>query len=227
MATLLRYRSGLLTLRIAIVGVALIGLPGAGHAAATFLDAVLAEVNGRTLTASDAGIARAFSLFGMRPSNEPILREDVDRMIDGLLVDQEAAQLVIGEDEEALEVAWRAAAARTGGMPALLQWLEDAALDPTWARGMVRREVRYRRFLDLRFRPFVFVGEEELAAALGPGSHGAEARERTHEALREAAVLREMAAWLVEARRRATIRYADGRPGGAPLPFHMPPTVER
>jgi len=207
--------------------VALIGLPGAGHAAATFLDAVLAEVNGRTLTASDAGIARAFSLFGMRPSNEPILREDVDRMIDGLLVDQEAAQLVIGEDEEALEVAWRAAAARIGGMEALVRWLDEVALDSTWARGMVRREVRCRRFLDLRFRPFVFVSEEELAAALGPGSHAAEARERTRETLREAAVARELTAWLLDARRRATIRYADGRPGGAPLPFHMPPTVER
>jgi hypothetical protein len=73
----------------------------------------------------------------------------------------------------------------------------------------------------------VFVSEEELAAALGPGSHGADARERAREALREAAVVRELTAWLVEARRRATIRYADGRPGGAPILFRMPPIVGR
>jgi len=227
MAILSRNRPGVLNLLAGIVCAALIGLPWAGHAADTFLDAVLAEVNGRTLTASDVAVARALSLLGMRPSSEPILKADVDRMVDGLLVDQEAAQLAIGESEEELEAAWRVAAARTGGMPALLQWLDETALDPTWARGMIRRDVRYRRFLDLRFRPFVFVSEEELAAALGPGSHAAEARERTRETLREAAVARELTAWLLDARRRATIRYADGRPGGAPLPFHMPPTVER
>ena len=227
MAILSRNRPGVLSLLAGIVCAALIGLPWAGHAADTFLDAVLAEVNGRTLTASDVAVARALSLLGMRPSSEPILKADVDRMVDGLLVDQEAAQLAIGESEEELEAAWRVAAARTGGMPALLQWLDETALDPTWARGMIRRDVRYRRFLDLRFRPFVFVSEEELAAALGPGSHAAEARERTRETLREAAVARELAAWLVEARRRATIRYADGRPGGVPLPFPMPPTAGR
>jgi hypothetical protein len=216
-----------LNLLAGIVCAALIGLPWAGHAADTFLDAVLAEVNGRTLTASDVAVARALSLLGMRPSSEPILKADVDRMVDGLLVDQEAAQLAIGESEEELEAAWRAAAARTGGMPALLQWLDETALDPTWARGMIRRDVRYRRFLDLRFRTFVFVTDAEIAAALGPGSHGADARERAREALREAAVARELAAWLVEARRRATLRYADGRPGGTPLPFRMPPTVGR
>jgi len=45
--------------------------------------------------------------------------------------------------------------------------------------------------------------------------------------LREAGVARELASWLAAARRRATIRYADGSPGGLPLPFPMPPTVER
>jgi hypothetical protein len=71
------------------------------------------------------------------------------------------------------------------------------------------------------------VSEDDLAAALGPGAHAAEVRDRARDALREAAVLRELAAWVAEARRRATIRYAGGRPGGVPVPFPMPPQPGR
>ena len=74
--------------------------------AATFLDAVVAGVAGSASVASDVAAARGLSLFGARPSDAPIRKGDAERLVDGRLIDQEAAQLAIGgnphEAEEAV-----------------------------------------------------------------------------------------------------------------------------
>jgi hypothetical protein len=191
-------------------------------AAPAFLDAVLADVNGAVTTASDVAIARAASLFGLTPSDAPIHPDDVRRVVDTRLIADEARRLQITPDVADVDEAWRAAEHRLGGVGALHRWVDKAGLDEAWVRALVEADVRRRRFIEVRFRAFVFVTEGELTKTLGTASPTPEARETALNALREAAVARELAAWLPEARARATIRHADIGPAGIPLPFAMP-----
>jgi hypothetical protein len=191
--------------------------------AATFLDAVLADVAGSMIVASDVAVARGLSLFGARPSDAPIRKGDAERLVDGRLIDQEAAQLAIGGNPHEAEEAWQAAAERVGGMAALHAWMDRSLLDEAQVRRLVEADLRWRRFVDLRFRAFVFISEAEVTAALRPETHSPEVREGTRERLRAEATDRDLAEWLVEARKRVTVRYAALGEGGILLPFPMPP----
>ena len=192
-------------------------------AAATFLDAVLADVAGSMIVASDVAVARGLSLFGARPSDAPIRKGDAERLVDGRLIDQEAAQLAIGGNPHEAEEAWQAAAERVGGMAALHAWMDRSLLDEARVRRLVEADLRWRQFVDLRFRAFVFISEAEVTAALRPETHSPEVREGTRERLRAEATDRDLAEWLVEARKRVTVRYAALGEGGILLPFPMPP----
>ena len=226
MAALLRHRSGVLTRNLGRLLAALVLVAAAiAVASAAFLDAVLVDVNGAITTASDVAIARALSLFGLKPSDASIRIDDVHRVVDARLVAEEAMRLQITPAPEDVDEAWRAAADRLGGMNALRQWLDQAGLDEAWVRTLVEADVRRRRFTEVRFHAFVFVSEDELTETIGPGSHSLDAREKALSALREAGIARELAAWLTEARARATIRYANIGPAGVPLPFSMPAGV--
>ena len=191
--------------------------------AATFLDAVLAGVAGSAIVASDVAVARGLSLFGARPSDAPIRKGDAERLVDGRLIDQEAAQLAIGGNQQETEEAWQAAAERVGGMTALRAWMDQWLLDETRVRRLVEADLRWRQFVDLRFRAFVFISETEVTAALGPETDSQEVREETRERLRAEATDRDLAEWLAEARKRVSVRYSALGEGGIPLPFPMPP----
>ncbi len=226
MAILFRNRPRVLTRAFSGLFLALmVSSAGAGYAATAFLDAVLADVNGMTITASDATIARALDLFGLRQSEKPIQAADARRLADAWLMDAEASRLQIALTPEDVEEAWHAIADRLGGMGALRSWLDQAGLDEVWVRKLVEADLRQRRFIDVRFRAFVFVTEEDVTRAIGPGPHAPETRERAVTALREAAASRELATWLADARPRAVIRYADIGAEGVPLPFAMPARV--
>jgi hypothetical protein len=192
------------------------------QAAEVLLDAALAEVNGTFIAASDVALARALSLFGERPTSLPILRPEVEGMVTAALIEQEARQLRTGGTPEDVEQAWQEAAARVGGPAALEQWMLELGLDPSTVRQMVQADLRWRRYIDLRFRAFVFVTDEDMAKALGPGEHSPEARQAAAERLRREATDRDIAEWVTEARQRGTIRLADIPAGGMPLPFGPP-----
>ena len=100
--------------------------------------------------------------------------------------------------------------------------MDRAGLTEAWVRKLVEEDRRWRRFIELRFQSFVFVIEDEVTQALGPGEHSTEVRERTREKLQADATDRDMQAWLVEVRKRATVRYAELGEGGVPVPFPMP-----
>jgi hypothetical protein len=224
MAALLRDRSSVLTWCLAgLLVAAACGTAGPGYAAGRLLDMVLADVNGAIVTASDVAIARALGLFGMEPSPASIRAADVQRLVDARLIEGEAAHLQITSSPAEIDAAWQAAADRLGGTDVLRRWLDQAGLDEGWVRKLVEADVRRQRFIDLRFRAFVFVTEEELTQALGSGPHTPEQRERARDAVREAATTRELTAWLTGARAGTTIRYADLGAGGVPLPFAMAP----
>jgi hypothetical protein len=199
-----------------------VGSAGAGDTATAFLDAVLADVNGMTITASDATIARALGLFGMLQSEKPIQAADVKQLVDAWLVEAEAARLQIEPSPAEVEEAWKAAAARVGGIDALREWLDQAGLDKEWVRKLVEGDLRWRRFIEVRFRAFVFVSDEDVTNAIGPGPHAPEVREKAVGALREEITARELTAWLAEARGRATVRITGAEGTGLPLPFALP-----
>ena len=219
MANLFRNRARLLIAATALVFT--LSIPGA-RGAERFLDAALADVNGRFIAASDVAIARALSLFGEQPSTGPILRSEVERLENAWLIDEEARQLRMGGTSQEVETAWQEAATRAGGLPALEQWMRELALDPTAVRTLVRSDLRWRRYIDIRFRALVFVTDEDIDKALGPGTHSPEARQAAADRLRQDGADRDLAQWLGEARQRSTIRSAEIPASGVPLPFGPP-----
>lgn len=205
-----------------LAALAIVGLAAPGAAATTLLDAVLADVNGAIIAASDATIARALGLFGFQPSEQPIQAGDVSRLVDAWLIDAEAARLQIAPSAAELEDAWRSVAGRVGGTDALRRWVDRAGLAEAWVRKLVEADLRGQRFIGIRFRAFVFVPEEDVLKELGPGPHSPDTRAQAIDALREEGVKRELAAWLVDARSRAVIRTTDEERRGLPLLFPLP-----
>ena len=201
----------------------LLCVASAGQAADTFLDAVLASVDGGIVAASDVAIARTLSLFGAQPSDAPIRQKDAEQLVDSRVIDREAIQLAIGGNAQEEEEAWRAAAERIGGMPSLRAWMDMNGLAEAWIKKMVEADLRWRRFIDLRFRSFVFISDADLAEALGSGTPSAEDREKTRERLRAETITRDVSEWLTEARKRVSIRYAEFGERGVPPPFPLPP----
>jgi hypothetical protein len=224
MAILPRNRPRILRAFFGLTLALVLGVASPGQTADTFLDAVLAGVNGTIVAASDVAIARALSLFGAEPSGAPIRKADAEKLVDSRLIEQEAVQLAIGGTPQDLEEAWQAAAERAGGLPRLQAWMDQIGVAEAWVKTMVEADLRWRRFIDLRFRSFVFISDAEVTQVLGPGSQSAEVREKTREKLRAEAVSRDVAEWLAEARKRASIQYAEPGESGVPLPFPMPPT---
>jgi len=183
---------------------------------------VLGEAAGQTVAASDVALARALGVFGLSPSAAPIGAEDVERVIGARLEVAEAERLGIAPSEAERERAWADTAGRLGGPEALAAWLQDAAVEPAWARRLVEQDLARRHFIDLRFRSFVFVTQAEVTAALGPGEHAPAERERRREALREAETERRRAAWLEETRARVPVRVQLGPGETVPPPLPMP-----
>jgi len=204
------------------MALAIVAFAAAGYAATTLLDAVLAEVNGAIITASDATIARALGLFGFRPSERPIQAADVRHLVDAWLLDAEAARLQIAPSAAEVEDAWQTVAERVGGMDTLRRWLDRGGLDEAWVKKLVEADLRCQRFVDVRFRAFVFVPEEDVTRALGRGPHTLDARARAVGVLREEAVNREQAAWLADARAGAAIRTTGAEGAGLPLLVPLP-----
>lgn len=199
----------------------LVGVANDGRSA-TFVDAVLAEVDNTVVTASDIALARGLSLFGFKPDEAPIGSEGVERFVNALLVEQEAVRLRILPTEEEANAAWNTVATRFGGGGAFLVWLDGNGVSQSWARRMVEADLAWRRFIALRFRTFAFVPETDVDAALGPGPDTPGEREKVRESLLAAATDQSLAAWIQEARGRARIRRVGFRPDGFPAPFTMP-----
>ena len=200
----------------------LVALFHAALASAVPIDTVLAQVDSRTISASDIALARALGVFGFSPSRSAITRADVDRYVDVLLILAEAARIGVEAPPAAVDAAWTAVAARSGGEAALTRWLEDQAIGRDWARHMVEEEVVRSRFLDARFAAFVFPNDEAVTRALGPGQHDDDARERVRDRLVREEAVAAQAKWLDDARTRASIKILLPDSGSVATPFALP-----
>jgi hypothetical protein len=192
----------------------------AAAGAAPALDMLLAQVEVRTVAASDIALARALSVLGFAPSTGPIERRDVERFVDVLIMIDEAGRIGLAVDQADVERAWAATAARVGSDATLDRWLGTYGIDRAWARRLVEDDILRLRFFEARFAAFVFVGDEEVSRVLGPGPHDEATRERTRERLARETAEKAQAEWLLAARRRANIRILvpDGRPVALPFP---------
>ena len=209
--------------RTGLVAVALLlALLHVSLALAEPLDSLLGQVDSRTISASDVALARALGVFGFAPSSAPIVRADIDRYVDVLLILSEAAKIGVEAEPAAIDAAWNGIAVRVGGEAALTQWLEDTAIDREWARRLVEEDVVRSKFLDARFVAFIFPDEEAVNRELGPGSHDESARERVRERLVRQAAAEAQAKWLADARRRASIKVLLPDGGSVAPPFTGP-----
>ena len=186
------------------------------------LDVLLAQVDVRTVAASDIALARALGVLGFAPSAGPIGRADIGRFIDVLLILEEAGRIGVSGDQADTDRAWAAMAARVGSEATLERWLEEHAVDRAWARRLVEADVLRARFLNERFVAFVFTSDEDVARVLGPGPHEETVREQARERLTQEAAEKAQTEWLAGARRRAAIRILLPEGSSIPLPF-LPP----
>ena len=207
-------------LALVVLGLALMGVAWVG-AAPRFVDAVLAEVEGRVVTASDVALARALGVFGFAraPRGTPIDAADVDRLVSVQLALLEARRLGIAPAANDVETAWRRIADRAGGAAALDAWLERSAVESDWARRVVADDLVWRQFVDARFRALAFVAPADLAAALGPGPHDPAEEARVVVRLRERQTQERLAAWLRERQATARVRRLFGEGERVPAPF--------
>ena len=205
----------------ALLVIAALSLVGPRPAASTLVDAVLGEVDGHVVTASDIALARALGLFGFQPSTAPITASDLERLVAARIVVREARQIGVGGSPAEIDEAWRAAAERAGHA-----WLDATGVEPEWARATVAADVQWHRFIDARFRAFVFVSEPEVRAALGPGDHGPDERARMRAMLGEREVQRRLSAWIAESEERLRVRRLLAPGDSVPCPMPMPARSE-
>ena len=190
--------------------------------AAEFVDAVLAAVEERTITASDIALVRALRLFGFAPSAAPIESSEVERAIDAWLVVREAQRLRLGSATEGRAEAWDAVVKRVGGAAAVEAWLDRAAVEPEWARRLVEEYLDWQQFVDLRFRAFVFVTEDQIVSSLGGTADTPESRARAIATLEAAEVERRLAEWIAETRPGVAVHLLLAPTERVPVPLPMP-----
>jgi hypothetical protein len=194
----------------------------AAPAGDTVLDAALAEVEDRVVTASDVALARAFRLFGAAPSSAPITADEVERFVGAWVIVHEARRLGIGPSPEEVDRAWRDVEAGLGGPARLEAWLRTHAVGTAWPRRLVEDHLRWERFIDLRFRTFVFVTEDQVSARLGAGPHTAAARDQARARLIEAETQQRLGAWVAGAIQRARVLRLVAPGTALPSPLPMP-----
>jgi hypothetical protein len=196
-------RGAMVGLGMALV-LAALGAPAG--AAPVLVETVVAEVGGTPITAGDVALARALGLFDLPPAAGAITAEHVERYIRARLVVDEAARLDLAVEDAEVDAAWQRLAGARGGPVAFEAWLAGHAVEPAWARRLLREHLVQERFVELRFGAFVFVLEEDVTAALGPGQHTPEARARARERLRAEIAGRRLAEWLQETAQRVEVR---------------------
>ena len=185
------------------------------------VDEILAVVNGSPITRSDLLWSLALDSRAPSPSehlSSDVLKRKLEVLIDERLIFQEAASLPTSEitDEEIGRK--RADLIRQfGSENGFRQRVEAAGLTAERVEDLLKQRIVIDRFIDFRFRSFVFVGdqeiaryyEEELVPRIKASGRVAppltEVREQIQAILREEKVNQEIDKWLAEARQRADV----------------------
>jgi hypothetical protein len=204
------------------------------------VDRVLAAANGKVITESDLRIARnlnALLLFGKKePGGEASRQEQISRLIDLELIRQELTSFPLDPGEqsgiEALVEELKEGYAEIGGLAPLLRRL---GLQAEELQDYLRLQASILRFVNLRFRPFVSVSQDEvrayyrdklapkLQAAGAPVPPVEEVSSKIEDVLKEEKVNAALDGWIKELRSHSRIEYFPGKAGDSALHMECAP----
>lgn len=196
-------------------------IAGAMAQAQNVVDQILVTVNNDVITRSELLWSIALDPEAPTPEgpiNAELLKLKLDVMIDLRLVEQEASKIPAAEikqdeiDKKRTEI--------IASFPSEAEFrrrVESVGLTPTKIDDLIRNRILVERFLDFRFRSFVFVSDNEIkqhydeklvpklreTGAIPPPIE--QVRERIIELLRREKIDQELDRWLGEARQRSEI----------------------
>lgn len=214
--------------RFLIVSAAVLGLCGVPRAEE--IDRLLAAVNGKVITESDLNLARDLNvLVGFGKTAPAISRQEaIDRLINREILRQELENFPLqpedkGRAERRMEEL-KQGYAEIGGINLVLRRL---GLQEPEIEDYLQLQVSMLRFIELRFRPFVNVTEEEvreyydtqlvprMKESGSPVLKLDEVSEQIENVLVEEKMGQQMDDWISDLRRNSRIEIFAGEPGPA------------
>jgi SurA-like protein len=143
----------------------LFGVQPATHAQ-TVVDQIVTLVNGQIITRSDLLWSIALDPEAPSPAgpvSSEILRQKLDTMIDQRLVEQEAARMPAADVTEAeVNKARAELVARFPSEAEFRSRVEGVGLTSEEVDRLIRQRVLISKYIDFRFRSFVFISEEDI-----------------------------------------------------------------
>jgi hypothetical protein len=209
------------TLKRAAAAAVLLLLAHAAAFAQKTVDQILVLVNNEVITRTDLLWHLALAPDSPSPAGpvgSDLLRRILDVMIDQRIVAQEAAKIPAAEiTEEEIDKKRMELIGQFPSEAAFRQRVESVGLTPERINELIRQRVLIDKFIDFRFRSFVFVSEQEIKKyydeELVPEVRGRgvvppaldEVHEMIRERLRAEKINNELDRWLSETRQRAEI----------------------
>jgi hypothetical protein len=145
-----------------------LGVTGTGTACGEEIDRVLASVNGNIITRTDLRLAADLNLvlvLGKESAAAKSPHAELNRLVDLDLIRQELENFPLAVDDqsgiEAQIAELRQAYAEIGGLGTILTRL---GLQESELESYIRLQASIKRFVILRFNPFVEVSESEITA---------------------------------------------------------------
>ncbi|HLG13675.1 MAG TPA: hypothetical protein VJH03_03995 [Blastocatellia bacterium] len=130
------------------------------------IDAILVLVNDDIITRTDLLWSLALDPKAPSPAgavNSELLRQKLDVMIDERLVAQEAARIPAADvSRDEINAARTTLIAGFGSEAAFRQRVESVGLTSDRIDDLIRRRILIDRFIDFRFKSFVFVSEQDV-----------------------------------------------------------------
>jgi hypothetical protein len=130
------------------------------------IDQIVTLVNGEIITRSDLLWSIALAPDAPSPERQissDILKQKLDRMIDEKLIAQEATRMPAAEiTQDEITKARNDLIASFGSAEAFRRRVESVGLTQTRIDQLVREMIVINKYIDFRFRSFVFVTDQEI-----------------------------------------------------------------
>ncbi len=219
-----------------LLAAGLFGSLGVKTAGAEEIDRVVVAVNGKIIAESDLRLARNLNtllLFGRNELDTSRSREDqISRLIDLELIRQDLENFPLDAGEQNLIETrveeLKSGYAEIGGIAPIMRRL---GLQVDELHSYLRLQASIMRFVNLRFRPFVSLSQEEvqvyyrekllprLQEAKSPVPPLEQVSAAIEDILREEKVSSALDGWIKEIRSHSRIEYfSDGTPPAAGVP---------
>lgn len=212
-----------ITLHSSLIAALLIFVFASLTPAQKLIDQILVLVNDGVITRTDLFWSLAIDPDAPSPEGNvgsDLLRLKLEVMIDYRLIQQEASRIPAPDiTQEEIDKERNQVIARFQSEAAFRRRVESVGLTPDKINDLMREKLLIYRFIDFRFRSFVFVTDQEIRnyydnvhapeirkrGQVPPSLDEADIRQTITAVLREQKVNEEIDRWLREARQRADI----------------------